>query len=382
MIRKIRKTIALCLSLCLLLMYTAALAEAPVDYALPYEAGVVHRLYILPGGDMLTLGSYGRETPGGQNADTTIARMKPDGSEVWTIDLSFEESGSGGIIPLSDNRYMVAYSKGGDDDLHILFIDAGQDAAEEIQLPIGDQHIFAADEGFILSDQNQSADSVRLSWLDPGGREIRNKDYAFTQPQEMELTLLETEDALYMLAQYYRGTKDVQSSLTKLTKEGLLQWQKKYDTYYPYMYMFQPDGEGGVLLIGSNGMYDDKTQNPYTARRIDKEGNTVWEKGIDVGEWLVRSNTSTEDGIEMIWETDDTFRFVTMDRDGVLTEGPVRGKPNIGMEGVSCPIAGCTTDDAGRLWVYYNMIWEIDMYNTDVKPFIQPLDAFVIRGQG
>lgn len=366
----------------LLLLTAASVAESPLAYTFAHD-GVVFQAFLLPDGDILYYGSFGRQASDGRYADSVI-RAKPDGTEVWAFDMPYPENELGiysYFLPLSDGRYMLTHALG-EDDLCAFFIDA-ENGVTGKQLPYGEQHYFAVDGGVIAVDA-VGADSVRLYWLGLNGQEKSYKDYDLDRAREMDFELLDTGDTLYLLGQDWASSDKGIYSVTKLTKDGALQWQKTYDLLpYGYVYVFQPDGEGGVLLIGEAAtLQNDDYTNTTVARRMSPDGDIIWEKEIDVGEWIVRWERPVDDGVLMIWETDDTFRFVTLARDGELTAGPVLEKPNTGMEDMQCWVGGYVTDEVGREWVYYNTIREIDMYQTEVKPHIEPLEAFTAREEG
>lgn len=373
----LRKTFALCLSLCLLLC-AAALAESPTEYTLPYD-GVVFSLSFLPGGDILLHGSFGRQAEDGRYAET-IARARPDGAVVWALDLPFpidEQSIPTCLLALSGGRYVVTHAMG-EGDLRAFFLDMEQGVTGETQLPFGDQQYIAVDEGILEAQRN--ADGIRLRWLDLAFEEVQTKNYALENPLERYTMLRVTDDALYLVSQAYSGRpKGTGNLILNLTHNGLLRWQNAYASPYPGMDIVRPDGEGGLLLLGGNGMYDDTVHYPYTARRIDADGNTVWEKEIEVGEWNIRLDTQTAGGIRMVWETDDVFRFVTLTRDGEWIQEPVREKPHAGLADVHCMVSGYLPDEAGREWVYYLTVRDIDPYNTDVVSYLQPLEAFPVQ---
>lgn len=362
-----------------MLSLTATALAAP-EYTLPYS-GVLFKAFFLPDEDLLIHGSFGREAPDGTYADT-FARIKPDGTEVWVLDLPVPDDGapvSNHLLSLSDGRYLISHAKG-QDDPHMLVIDAEGDIIGEAPLPFGNQPYFFMSHHIVTVDRNTYPDGIRLTWFDQGYQEGKQKDYQMDHASDLDVMLLETEDSLYLLAQLYRGPKGAKNTLLKLTKDGLLVWKKTYDAPYPCIYIFVPDNDGGVLMLGDNGMYDEKAAYPYTARRVDRDGHTVWEKEIGVGEWVVRADTiMTDQGMRMIWETEDAFQLVTIDKNGEVGKAPVLEKPNIGSPDTDCWISGQAVDKENRVWVYYNMITEVDIYHTDVKPFIQPLDLFPIR---
>lgn len=374
----IRKALMLCLPLLLLLM-APSYAETPAAYTL-LENGVIFEVFFLPGGDILQYGSFGREMEDGQTADTSMLRTKPDGTVVWVLDLPMSQDGLGfadALIPLSDGRYLLPHMMG-EGMLQGFFADAGKGMDGQISLPYGQQRYFSVEDGVLEASPSPDAGHLLLRRLDLQGQAVWQHEYALPRAEEADLNLLETEDSLYLLVGYHSGIKDAPGRLMKLTKEGLLQWQQTDDSRHGFGYMLHPDGAGGVLLLGDNGMYDNVTAYPYVARRIDAQGNTVWRKEVEVGAWVVRWDTATEEGIRMIWETEDTFRFATLDRDGNLAMEPIHEKPDTNGDGAYCWVAGYAVDEAGRQWVYCNAIKEIDSYNTDVKPFIQLLDAFPV----
>lgn len=360
----------------LLLLPVFALAEAPQAYTLPYE-GSMFEVFFLPGGDILHYGSYGRQVEDGRYADSVV-RSTPDGAVVWEVHLPYEDMGiglTGGLAALPDGRYMSSEAVD-EDTMRILFFDAEEGLVGEAEAPLTEHAGLTIREGMLMRDAATGEDRIRMRWLDLEGKEIRSREYAFAGPEDTYLMLLETEDALYMLAQTYNTKKPAETSLMKLTEDGLLRWKKAYDAPNPYFSVLTSDGADGVMMIGGNGMYDETTHYPYTALRIDAEGETIWEQALEIGEWVVRKKTAVAEGVQMIWETDDVFKFVTLDREGVLTDGPTYVKPNADMEGVSCWVGGCVQDETGRQWVHCTLVREIDPYHTEVTPLLQPLDAY------
>lgn len=372
-----RKLFAVCLLFSILF---AATAFGAAEYMIPYD-GVLFEAYFLSDGDLLVKGSFARQTEEGDYGDT-FARLKPDGTEVWTLELSLPDDGIPGgntLTPLPDGSYWITHVI--DKETPRAFsVDHQGELAEISPFPFMGQLYYALSDCVISIDPNVIANGIRLTWYDYGGQEIRQKDYDLDVSQDSALKLLETENNLYLMAQIFNNPTDTRNTLMMLGKDGLLRWRESYDSPYPYFYISQPDSDGGLLLIGDNGTYDDNTSYPDTIKRIGADRQTIWEKEMKVGKWIIRWNPAmTADGIQMIWEKESTFQIVTLNDDGEIKKGAILDKPNKGLADTKCWIYGQILDQEGQLWLYYIVIEEINIYDSNVKSFFQRLDSFAVH---
>lgn len=356
----------ICALLCLLLAIgcTPALAASDITYQLPDSTGIIHGLYVHPGGDLILYGWFDALDTFDYHTDGMVVRVTPQGEVVWVCPFPYvSELGSGGLIALGNGDYLKPEFA---EDWHAsLYYMDGEEGLAWVSEPVRGHTAVPGDDGFYLVDAVLPS-TLRVRQLDYEGNETRVRDYALGSDHDTAPWVIASGGGLL-----YYSTSDM---VTKILADGTVAWRKPFTSPTGYVSDFISDYEGGFYMVSRPvpDAYED-----FVAR-VSSEGEYVWERTLAVSERELAAAASDENGLHLIFVDGDVVRHIAIDKDGNEASSPLRSLSSALDMALNPRISGLFFAEDGTAFVYGTIDSPISPTRASMRPFVRAVSDFAL----
>lgn len=265
-------------------------ARVPIGAANPVAASRT------PENGTVVVGGSGGAGPG--SADVVLARLDPDGRQLWSRSYSArgERNAAAAVRPASDGGYLVAGTtelpSGGSPGL--LLLKVGEDGGEawHRSLSLGGSVLVVSDlvatpdGGYLVVGSTGGGRAALLDILlvkvSSGGNREWQRTYSFGAETASGQTLAPASDGGWLLLGGVGGAGSHAAVLVKVDTAGNEQWRKRLSAggARTWGYALAPAGSGGYAVAGAVAAREGTRS--YVAV-LDRAGSEAWNRSFAIG---------------------------------------------------------------------------------------------------